>query len=132
MEKFQKDITFARKVSQETEDKTSIEWVIEEVTKTATFKELDRTDKDQHKLHGKIMTLTVFNSEKDEQGKINVDSDAVYDLAVKGINCLLLIDESFNAQDKKEFLTDSIALYSFGLWLISEKIGPFFSKFKMT
>ena len=134
MEKFQKEITFISKVAKETGEGKGIEWVEEEVTKQATFKELNRTDKDQHLLHGKILTLSVNSSDDDDEGKkkINVDSDGVIHLSKKAINCLLIPDENFTAADKKDFLSDSIAVINFGLWLIAEKVSPFFSKFKVT
>lgn len=91
------------------------------VTKTATFKEFSRTDKDQHKLHFMLMTLYEASD-----SKIKADSDQLYDIAVRAINILLLPDPNFTIQDKEAFLNDSVALLSFATWLLKEKITPFF------
>ena len=77
--------------------------------------------------------MEMFNvKEGEESGKMNISSDALYDLTVKSINTLLLIDEKFTSQDKTEFLSDSAAILRFGLWMLSEKLMPFFSNFKVS
>ena len=94
------------------------------VTKTATFKELNRTERDQHKLH--FMLISLFES--NDQNKMIVDSDKLYDITAKTIKTLLIVDEQFTEQDKTEFLNDSGALFTFGIWLLKEHISPFFSR----
>lgn len=125
MSTFQKEITFLTKELDTTV--TPNVWVNKEVTKTAVFKELDRQDKTQHKFHFKIISL-FSTSEKDDEGKekVNIDSDATYDMTVKGIKILLEIDQQFTAEDKAFFLQDSGAIFSFGMWFMMEKLYPFF------
>lgn len=115
---FQKEITFLSKTIQEGDDT----WNELPVTKTVTFKELNRTDRDQHKLH--FFLISIFNT----TGKgFNIDSDALYDLVVKFIETMTELNEQFSIQDKAELLNDSGALLSFGLWLMPQKVTPFFS-----
>lgn len=129
METFQKEISFLSKVHD------GEKWNSSEVVKTATFKELDRTDKLQHKLHFKIIaifeTFGVKKEEDPESAKIKIDSDGMYDLTVKAISTLLLPDQEFTVQDKTEFLNDSAAIMNFGFWLMAEKITPFFLTFRL-
>ena len=102
-------------------------------TKTATFYELNRTDKRQHKLHFKLISLFEgLEKSKDEVDSIGISSDGLYDITVKAINILIIENESFNNVDKREFLNDSIALLEFGMWLFKEKFAPFFSTFQMS
>jgi len=131
METFQKDISFLA----QTLNGENNEWVLSPVTKTATFKELSRTDRNQHKLHFKIIAIFEafgVNADDDSDGtKFKIDSDGVYDLTVKAIKTLLIEDPQFTVQDKTELLNDSGAIFEFGMWLLGEKIVPFFSTFKM-
>ena len=54
-----------------------------EVIKTATFKELSRLDKTQHKLHFKLISLFEgLEKSKDEQDSIGISSDGLYDITV--------------------------------------------------
>ena len=125
MDAFKKEITFLSK----TLSGEGV-WIDEEITKTATFKELNRVDRSQHKLHFKMMT--VFEGfGVDEEGRFKLDSDALYDLTVKAIKLLITIDAEFTETDKTEFLNDSGAILSFGTWVFKEKFTPFFLKFKM-
>lgn len=75
---------------------------------------------------------TKSNDETDSEEKLNISSDGLYDLTVKSIKSLLVINESFTAQDKEELLADSAAIFNFGMWMMKEKFVPFFPKFKMT
>jgi hypothetical protein len=129
MNTFQKDISFLSNTIKEGQS----EWVLAPVTKTATFKELDRRDKEQHKLHFKLIAIFenfgVSKEDNIDGAKIKIDSDGVYDLTVKGIKTLLICNEQFTVQDKAEFLTDSGAILQFGLWALGEKFAPFFSTF---
>lgn len=96
-------------------------------TKVAIFNDLSRRDKKQHKLHFAIVSLFSRAGTENENGKqINLDSDEIYDITVRAIKDLLIIDEKFTEADKKELLADSGALIDFGFWLIGEKIIPFF------
>lgn len=126
MNTFEREITFISKVF----DSNTNQWVDGEVTKTAIFKELSRTDKLQHKLHFKIISLLENFEGGTEQVKF--DTDAVYDLTVKSINTLLIADQTFTVQDKTEFLNDSQAIMKFGLWILGEKIAPFFQTYNLS
>jgi hypothetical protein len=119
METFQKEIKF---LSKEFNEETKA-FEIGEVEKIATFKELDREDKSQHKLHFKLVSL--FKATEDEENP-EISSDNMYDITVKFINQMLLIDQKFTAADKTAFLQDSGALLTFGLWLMNDKLAPFF------
>lgn len=106
-------------------------------TKIATFKELNRTDKTQHKLHFKIMSILQGSKEenseenKEEKGEININTDVLYDITAKSVKQLLVCDNDFTEMDKNELLNDSIALLEFGGWLLGEKFTPFFVQLKM-
>ena len=134
MEVFKKDITFLSMVLGE-DNQTLQE---QQVTKTATFSELNRRDKTQHKLH--FMLVSIFKSNGEDEMKI--DSDQLYDITVKAVKILLIVDSPnagditlanaiFTEQDKVEFLSDGGALIAFGMWLLKEKISPFFQHLMM-
>lgn len=125
MEQFKRDISFISKVF----DTETSQWEEKPITKSATFKDLSRTDKSQHKLHFKIISIFEHFGAKESEGDVKIDSDGVYDLTVKAINTLLIPDPDFTVQDKAEFLNDSAAIFDFGFWLLGEKIAPFFSIF---
>lgn len=127
MQQFQREISFISKIW----DEATTSFIEGTVSKVATFKELSRTDKSQHKLHFKIIAIFEHFGVKDgDNESVKIDSDGVYDLTVKAINTLLIPDKSaFTEQDKAEFLNDSAAIFDFGFWLLGEKIAPFFSKF---
>ena len=124
---FQKEITFLSQKPFTGEDGNSLSFQEILVTKTATFKELNRTDKKQHKLHFKIVALFTGAEKNEETGNVVLDSDTIYDLTVKSINELLQVDKDFTEQDKNEFLKDSGAIFNFGYWFLGEKVTPFFS-----
>lgn len=94
-----------------------------EVKKTATFKEFSRTDKDQRKLQA--MLMSVFKSKG--EGELQLDYEAMVDITEKAIEVLLVTDETFNENDKINFLNDNGAVNFFGMWLLGEKITPFFA-----
>lgn len=124
--------------------------VVESIkSKEATFKELNRFDKTQAKLHFKIISM--FEGMQDDQKEeirkaktpeeksailensdISINSDALYDITVKAVNQLLVVDEKFTANDKDELINDSIALLNLGLWLFANKFAPFFQKLRMS
>jgi hypothetical protein len=104
-------------------------------TKVATFKELNRNDPSQHKLHFKLISLfegTEVKKEDDEESSIGISSDGLYDITVKAFKTLIVENDSFTEKDKKEFLSDSIALLEFGMWLFKEKFTPFFSSLRLS
>jgi hypothetical protein len=127
MNTFEKEISYVSCVyNPETEKEAEMS-----VVKTVTFKELSRLDKDQHKLHFKLISLFEGLEKDSDDSSIGISSDALYDITVKAINILVINNDSFTAVDKKDFLSDSIALLEFGMWLFKEKFSPFFSKFKL-
>jgi hypothetical protein len=107
------------------------ETVLTERTKTATFKELNRTDETQHKLIFKISELFDSKSVRDEDGNTDVDlnSASFCDLIKKAVKDLLITDKDFTEQDKRELLQDALGLMSFGFWMLQNHFTPFFSKF---
>jgi|ERR1044072_2672347 hypothetical protein len=131
MQQFERKISFISKVFHEERiTETCDGWVEEPIEKTAWFKELSRTDKSQHKLHFKILAIFEnFGVKGADIDNIKIDSDGVYELSVKAINTLLLVDDKFTETDKQEFLNDSAAIFDFGFWLLGQKIAPFFSVF---
>jgi len=132
-ETFKKEITFIDRTFHEDQINNGAGgWVEEEITKTATFKELCRTDKDQHKLHFKIMSLFSQAEPGEDDTKEIISSDGLYDLTAKTIKILLVPDADFTEQDKTLFLNDSAAIMNFGLWMMKEKYQFFFQMFKMT
>ena len=80
MDTFQKEITFIKKEPFTEEDGNTIVWKPVETTKVATFKELDQTDKEQHKLHFKIVSLGESVNTKGDEGLV-VNTDTLYDSA---------------------------------------------------
>lgn len=133
MDFFKKEVKFISQVFNPDPAINNFESI--QVAKTATFKELDRVDKSQHKLHFKIVSLFMNNlGEKNDDGtaNINLDSDALYDLTLKGIKTLIQINPEFTAQDLTEFLQDSGAIFNFAFWFLTEKLSPFFSTLTQT
>jgi hypothetical protein len=127
---FKKEVTFLSKQAvMEATKKNKVGDVIEvEVTKEAVFKALSKTDRSQHKLHFKIVSLYIDSKENKETGNVKLDTDDIYDITVRCINQLLVVDgKDFTEGDKVEFLNDSGAIFTFGYWLLAEKITPFFS-----
>lgn len=102
--------------------------------KTATFHELSRTDKSQQKLCFEIVGIYSSFGGKNEEGEsvFNINGEALHDMTLKCIKTLLILNENFNATDKVEFLQDSGALIEFGMWMMGEKITPFFSQLMTT
>ena len=126
MKTFEKEISFLSKTFNSADNGGNNEWEDKLVKKIATFKELSRTAKDQHKLHFKIISLFSDNSKKGENS-ISLDTDVVYDLTTIFVEKCLVLNEVFTVQDKEEFLQDSGALFQFGMAILGEKITPFFS-----
>jgi hypothetical protein len=131
---YKKEISFTSQVAITKEDGNTVEWVEQTIEKKATFSELSKTNRKQHKLHFKILGLMDSFGVVDENdsNKIRINSDALYDLTVKCIEVLLEPNDEFTESDKNEFLNDSEAILKFGLWMLNEKLMPFFSKFKIS
>lgn len=127
METFKQPIEFLSKEF-DTEANTFVE---KPVIKNATFKEYSRTDKTQHKLHFKIISIFKSGDQNEDgsAGEAEIDTDHMYDLTVKFIKLMLREDDEFTVQDKNAFLADSGAIFTFGLWLMKEKTTPFFQNF---
>ena len=105
--------------------------------KIAMFKELNQTDRTQHKLHWQIVQAIQESVSEDiepgEKQKVLLNTDAVYDLTRKAIRTLFVpnpeCSQKENEQFLEEFLCDSGAMFEFGFWLLAEKFAPFFSTF---
>lgn len=117
---YQKEIAFINPAYFDVEQNKHIE---KEIKKTATFKEFSRTDKEQRKLQALLMS--VFKSKG--EGELQLDHEALIDITEKAIDVLLVEDETFTGIDKTNFLNDNGAIIIFGMWLLNEKISPFFA-----
>lgn len=130
---FQHDITWLRK-EYDHEAETPGTWKHTPVTMPVTFMELDQTDRDQHLYHFDVMAF--FGGKKKKPGAdedvLNpvFDAQGVYDLTAKYVKKFTVLSETFTAGDREEILNDSGALLNFGLWLVEEKIVPFFRKLR--
>lgn len=120
---FTKEISFINPSSFDPTKGKMGEHTEKEETKTATFKELSRTDKDQRTFQ--FMLMSVFKSKG--EGEVQIDHSMLCDITEKGVDILLITDAVFTEIDKVNFLNDNGAIISFGLWLLKEKITPFFS-----
>lgn len=124
MSTFTKEISFIDPAFFDKDIKPAGAHVEKEVSKTATFKELSRTDKDQRKFQ--FMLMSVFKSKG--TGELQIDHEMLCDITEKAVEVLLIVDPAnFTDVDKTNFLNDNGAIISFGLWLLGEKITPFFS-----
>ena len=125
---FTKKVTFVSFVPDTTN--IPVQMIEQEITKEATFKELSRKDPKQSKLFWRIISLFEGQQVEDVETtqKIEPSTDKIADLTEKAIRTLLIVDENFTDEDKKEFLSDSIACINFGLWFLNEKCKPFFLK----
>jgi hypothetical protein len=103
-------------------------WKEETITKTATFKELSRTDPSQREMSWMIMD--VFDTENVKKTKKGITShinrEIISELADKFVKDMLIIDENFSEQDKNELLGDNGAMIKLGLWLAHNKFFGFF------
>lgn len=124
---FKREVSYMSKRFVANEAGTDGTWKEELVTKEIEFRELDRTDRKQHKLHFKIVSLFT-NGDKDEDGGgLRLDSDTLYDLSQKAMKELAVLNEDFKEGDRNEMLSDSGAIFNFGYWFLGEKVTPFFS-----
>ena len=131
MNTYTKEITFVTKVLGDND-----KWEKQKVTKTATFKELDDTDKSQHRLHFQLLAIfQSFDTGKGSQGsektKAKIDPEGLYDITVLAVNTLLVFSEQFSEADKNELLNSSSAIMQLAFWLLAEKLTPFFQEFSL-
>lgn len=131
MSTFQKEISFISPTAFNQELNSGMGGFEEnEVTKTATFKELSRIDREQHELH--FMIMAAFEETKGK--KVKYDSTQVLGMTDVFIETCMLVNDGTNptvdvtVADKTQFLNDSIAKLNFGLWLLNEKFAPFFAQ----
>lgn len=99
--------------------------------KTLTFKELNQKDKTQHKLHFLLIGLMeekTKDADTNQDGKIQMvlDTDKLYEITVKSVKVLSVLNEEFTLQDQKCLLDDSGALFQLGMVLMKDHLGPFF------
>lgn len=123
MNTFKKEISYKSKHF----DTAKSKWVMKKVKKEVTFSELDETEQSQHRLHFKIMALykqkmAIIDG---EQTGMTLDTDTLYDITVESVKKLVVLDDSFNAQDLKEFTSCSLSLLNFGQWFLGEHVVPF-------
>lgn len=144
METFQKEVLFISKVYDKAEGETAPSFKEKEVARIATFKDLTRTDKAQHKLHfaiidavGKFIPDQAEGEDIEEGAKVKLEikPDILYDITVKFIKNMLQVEagsQIFSDTDRQEFVNDSGSIYVFGMWLLTEKLFPFFANFRPT
>ncbi len=127
MKTFQHEITFLQKSFDATQVQSENAGHIETLaTKTATFKELSRTDRDQHALHFAIIDFYAGGSTSGKKKQVKFKTQDALPLVEDFIEAMLIVDNNFTATDKEEFLNDSGALFSFAMWLLKEKVSLFF------
>lgn len=119
MNTFQKEITFINPAGWDDDEKKHIE---KEESKVATFKEFSRVDREQRRYQFMVTAIIKSSGES-----TIVDHEVLCDITEKFIDINLVIDASFTAQDKLQFLNDNVAVIDFALWLLKEKITPFFA-----
>ena len=119
MDTFQKEVSFINPAGWDDVEKKHIE---KEECKVATFKEFSRIDREQRKYQ--FMVTSILKSSGDNT---IVDHEVLADITEKFIEINLITDASFTAQDKLQFLNDNVAVIDFALWLLKEKITPFFA-----
>lgn len=127
MKTFQHDIAFLQKSFDASKVNEESAGHIETlVTKTATFKELSRTDREQHELHFAIIDFYAGTNTTKKKTKVRLDIRDALPLVEDCIETLLIPTNDFTAEDKEEFLSDSGALFTFAMWMLKEKLSLFF------
>lgn len=103
-------------------------------TKIATFKDLDRNDRSQINLQFNIVSLFPKRNEdgSESNAAINIVPSALASLAIDTISTLLVPNDAFTENDKKEFLADNIAILNFALWFLGEHISPFVAQLSIS
>lgn len=127
---FVKEITFINPAfyDEETQAHTS-----KEVTVSATFKDLSRTDRTQHDLH--FMIMAAF--EETKGNSVKYDSSQLLKMIDEFVETAMLTKDgdpntAATNTDKLQFLNDSIGKLKFGFWLMKEKFSPFFAQLAKT
>ncbi len=119
MQTFQKEITFINPAGWDDVEKRHVE---KEECKVATFKEFSRTDREQREFQFLVTSII-----KSTGSTTIVDPKVLCDITEQFIEVNLLLDASFTATDKLQLLNDNVAIIDFALWLLKEKITPFFA-----
>lgn len=127
---FVKEITFINPAYYDTEEQAHIE---KEVTVSATFRELSRTDRKQHDLH--FMVMAAF--EETKGNTVKYDSSQLLKMIDEFVDTSMVTQTEdpttqATATDKTQFLNDSIGKLKFGFWLMKEKFSPFFAQLGKT
>lgn len=104
------------------------EFKYQNVTKDVTFVDLDEFDRDQHELHFLIMGHFIGGGSKTKGKKtLIMDPDFSREATVMFIEEMAVTDDKdFTIKDREILLNDSAALIRFSLWLMPNKILPFF------
>lgn len=122
------EATFKHKVVFRSKTLKGTEVVKENTEKIVTIKQLDQGDTSQHRLHFMIMSLyrkKVSINGDDKETRMEMDSDALYDITYRAIQILFVTDEYFTEIDLAELLADSMAILRFGLWFLETHVVPF-------
>lgn len=98
------------------------------IHKEIEFVDLDEFDRDQHDLHFLIMGHFIGGGAKAKgRKKLVMDPEFSHEVTVMFIEEMAVTDEkAFTIKDREILLNDSAALISFSLWLMPNKILPFF------
>ena len=96
------------------------------VTKTATFKELSRSDADHYDYAWDVLQMYKKVGEGKDADIIAVKSVAA-PLVRQYVKEMSVVNDKFTETDKKEFLADNGAMAQFGIWLTNSKFIVFFS-----
>jgi hypothetical protein len=121
-------LTFTKDISylSNTFDNDKQAFTMTKVTRVFKFKELNRTDKSQHKLF--FLMFPLYLSTKDMNGneRMIADPEVLQNLTNVALDKLLIVESPQDEQDKKEFTNDGIAVMEFGYWFLNQKFTPFF------
>lgn len=120
--------TFVKELTYDSRVFENDAWKDGPIKKTATFQELDKRSRAQHKLHFRIIAMDSLIKERETDGKMMMDTDEQYDFVVAFVKQMIILDISFTANDLEEFLNDAGALFQFGIWLFTDRVFPFFQK----
>ena len=130
---FQQELNYVEMGFNDPQDPSSVGLV--PVKKTATFKELSRTDKSQHHLAmymtKKFRAFSKPTGEFDNEGKeiykFSLEDEETYDMTVRFVETNLVPTADFDAKDAKEFLNDVVGISELGTALFQDKFLPFFA-----
>jgi hypothetical protein len=124
---FEKEIKFLSKTLKQGEDGKT-EWVEETKTVNATFKELDRTDRSQRALCWYVLGMFKNKQEEIKNNTLKLNEEALSEITDKYIEEMMIAETPEAKSDKTEFLKDNIGVVQFGVYLIYDKVLPFFLK----